>query len=152
MSIDGDECVVTRTSAQCTSTRVPDAKGLGTRGRLEANIKAAVCLLISHLGVLLLLLEVGVVVDEIVPSSILKLGGHEMQRRKRFSQTLTRVTAGIDQQDLVASDGEVGGNRTSAWARPYDDILVAVQCIALADEWVMPRLLCGCLPRNGTVY
>ena len=62
-----DHGVVGGTSAKSTSTRVKHPEGLSICRRREANILLAVGFAVDHLGVPLLALEIGVVVDKVVP-------------------------------------------------------------------------------------
>jgi hypothetical protein len=73
MSGDGDEGIVACASTEGTSTRIKNSQRLRILRRGESNVIATVGFLVDHLGVLLLLLGVRVVIDEVVPSCILKL-------------------------------------------------------------------------------
>jgi hypothetical protein len=62
-----DHGVVSGTSTKSASPRVQHSERLSVGRRRETDVFLAVGLAVAHLGVPLLTLEVGVVVDEVVP-------------------------------------------------------------------------------------
>lgn len=67
-----DECIVSCASTKSTAARIQDTQSLSILGRLATNVQATIRLLVCHLRILFLLLEVGVVVDEVVPAGLLE--------------------------------------------------------------------------------
>lgn len=137
MSGDGDEGIVTGAATESTSTGIKNTQRLRTLRRVESSIVATICLLVDHLGVLLLLLFVRVVIDEVVPSSLFELSRHEMQGGKLLNPVVARVTTSIDEKDFEASDGEVGRDRATTCTRTDDYIVIFNSGIAFADERIM---------------
>lgn len=126
--------------------------GLGFGRRLKTNIKAAIRHLVGHLGIALLLLDVRIVVDKVVPAGIFQLGGHEVQSGCLLRPAVTGIATSIDHQTLVAGNGEIGSNRATSGTRADDDEVVVINCgvIGAPDERVMVSLVSR-RPGNSTV-
>lgn len=69
---DRDECIVSCASTKSTTARIQDTQSLSILGRLATNVQTTIRLLVCHLRIALLLVEVGVVVDEVVPAGLLE--------------------------------------------------------------------------------
>ncbi|KAI6771553.1 hypothetical protein HG531_009178 [Fusarium graminearum] len=99
-----------------SSTRIQDAQRLSILGWVASNIEAAVRLLVGHLRISLLLFHVGVVVDEVVPARLLEFGRQEVQSWDFLDQVLAGVASSINQENFVARNSKVGGDRASSCA------------------------------------
>lgn len=112
--VDRDHGVVGGTSTQSASTRVQHSERLSVGRRRQADVLLAVGLAVHHLGVPLLTLEVGVVVDKVVPCLRLVLCALQHQSRDLRGDVVSCIATGLDQEDLVAGEGKTGCERGAA--------------------------------------
>jgi hypothetical protein len=109
-----DHSVVSGTSTQSASTGVQHSERLSVRRRRQTDVLLAVRFAVDHLGVSLLALEVGVVVDEVVPCLRLVLCTLQHQGRDLRCDVVSCIASGLDQEDLVAGEGKAGCERSAA--------------------------------------
>jgi hypothetical protein len=106
--------------------RIQHPQRFRLRRRLQPNIQTPVSQAIRHLRIPLLAVQVRVVVDEIVPTRLLQLGRVEVHSWGLLLPHLAGIAAGVDQEDLVAHDGEVGGHGAAAGAGADDDVVIDI--------------------------
>lgn len=126
---DGDEGVVAGATTEGSCTRVQNTQRLGTSGRVESRVPSAVGLLVHHLGILCLGRGVGIVVDKKVPGDLVVLGSRQVVGWDLGEDVVRVVTASINQEDLVAGVGKVGGSTTTTGARADHDKFVVLKSV-----------------------
>jgi hypothetical protein len=109
-----DHGVVSGTSTESASTGVQHSEWLSVGRRRQTDVLLAVGFTVDHLGVSLLALKIGIVVDKVVPRLRLVLCALQHHGRDLRCDVVSCIASGFDQKDFVAGKGKAGCERSAA--------------------------------------